>query len=380
MPLSKTARAVHETPDLLPLMVDAVEDYAIYLLSVDGTVLSWNTGARRINGYAAEEIIGTNFRRFFSPEDIAMGAPQEELSEATTRGRVRKEAWRYRKGGHRFWAAVTTTALRDQEGTLLGFTKIVRDLTDKHEQQEALRVAKEEALVANQAKSEFLANMSHELRTPLNAIIGFSELLLTEIAGTVNNKQREYLTHVHESGAMLLALINDILDVSKLDAQAVQLDLKRHNLVHIAQRAISVVSQQALQAQVRIDLEAPVELHMKCDERRMTQILLNLLSNAIKFTPENGSIHVGAREEGETVTLWVQDTGIGMRPEDIPRALSRFGQIESSQARKHQGTGLGLPLVRQLVELHSGAFDLKSQQGAGTLATIIFPTKKPSTS
>lgn len=375
MPMSKAAHAVHETPDLLHLMVDAVEDYAIYLLGVDGTVLSWNSGAHHINGYTPEEIIGSNFGCFFSPTDVAAGAPQEELRDAAARGKVRKEAWRYRKGGHRFWAAVTTTALRDHTGQLLGFTKLVRDLTDKHEQQEALRRAKEEAQVASQAKSEFLANMSHELRTPLNAILGFSELLLTEIAGSVNDKQREYLSHVHDSGSMLLALINDVLDVSKLDARAVQLELKPYNLNHIAQRAIGVVSQQAQLAQVRIDLEVPDNLRLHCDERRMTQIMLNLLSNAIKFTPERGRINVQARQDAGAITLWVQDTGIGMRSEDIPRALARFGQIESAQARKHKGTGLGLPLVRQLVELHGGTFDLKSQQGAGTLVTMVFPTQ-----
>jgi PAS domain S-box-containing protein len=373
MSTAERAPARKNTEELLSLMVAAVEDYAIYMVDTDGTILTWNSGAERNSGYTASEIIGRNYSSFFPREEIHSGIPEKELADARVTGRVRREGWRMRKDGTKFWAVQTLTAVRDKSGELIGFAKVTRDLSDRREQEVALRHAMEEAKVANATKSEFLANMSHELRTPLNAILGFSEMMITEVSGPLGNKNREYAGHVHSSGHHLLALINDLLDFSKLDANAMVLDQGIEDLHRIARCAVDTIQPLAAKAGVHVLLEVSGEVSLHCDDRRMLQILLNLLSNSVKFTGDGGRVTLRVHDQGDAVCVSVEDTGIGMKPEEIPQALSRFGQIESVMARTTQGTGLGLPLVKQLVELHGGTLVMISEKGIGTRVTLLFP-------
>lgn len=354
-------------------MVDAVEDYAIYMIDPDGTVLTWNSGAERNKGYKPDEIIGKNYACFFPPEAQSAGDPQRQLEEARLAGKIRKEGWRIRKDGSRFWAVVTLTAMRDAAGHLIGFAKVTKDLTERHEQDVALRAAMDDARIANAAKSDFLANMSHELRTPLNAIIGFSEMLLSQVSGPLTDKNREYAGHIHGSGHHLLSLINDLLDFAKLEAKAMTLIRQDEDLCRIAQEAIDIIQPQADKGGVHATLDTAGPAFLLCDARRMLQIFLNLLSNAVKFTGDGGHVTLRVRDEAGAVIVTVQDTGIGMDPEEIPLALSRFGQIESVMSRKAQGTGLGLPLVKQLVELHGGNLQLTSRKHEGTSVVLVFP-------
>lgn len=361
---------------LLRHMVEAVEDYAIYMLDLDGNVLTWNSGAERAKGYTAAEIIGRNYACFFTPEAIARGLPHKELREARKRGRYREEGWRVRKDGSLFWAEVVLTAARDDDGVMVGFAKVTRDLTEKREQDNALRQAKELAEEANKAKSDFLANMSHELRTPLNAIIGFSEVLQSELFGALGAaRYKEYADHINSSGTHLLGLINDILDLSKLDAGKVVLELEDADLAGLAAETIHLLDNQAMKAAVTVSLEGEESLRLRFDVRRVRQILLNLLSNALKFTPEGGHVTVAVAEQEGKAVLMVCDNGIGMDADAVPRALSRFGQIESGLSRKYQGTGLGLPLVKQLAEMHGGSLALESTPGIGTKVTIRLPLR-----
>jgi len=235
--------------------------------------------------------------------------------------------------------------------------------------------AVEAAEAASRAKSSFLASMSHELRTPLNAVLGFSETMEKEVHGALGAPQyKDYVQDIHRSGAHLLSLINDILDVSRLDAGHCELQEEVFGLKDEIEESMHMVSVQARKAQVRLTREvAPGLPLLNGDRRRMRQILLNLLSNALKFTPPGGEVMTRAFRSDEGLVLKVTDTGIGIAPEDFSKVLEPFGQVDSRLARKYQGTGLGLPLTRQLVELHGGSLRLESTVGDGTTVTVVLP-------
>ncbi|MCE9649126.1 MAG: hypothetical protein K8R18_05800 [Parvibaculum sp.] len=238
-----------------------------------------------------------------------------------------------------------------------------------------LMTALEAAAAGSQAKSQFLATMSHELRTPLNAIIGFSEILATELFGPIGSaRYREYAHDVKDSGSHLLSLINDILDFSKVDAGHLQLDEEPVDLGRVIEESLRMVQQQTTHQGVGLRSAVATDLpRLRADHRRIRQVLLNLLSNAAKFTPSGGLIVISAEMRAGGIVVKVADTGIGIRAEDIPKAMERFGQIDSDLNRKYQGTGLGLPLSKRLVELHGGTLMLESEIGVGTTVTAIFP-------
>jgi signal transduction histidine kinase len=231
---------------------------------------------------------------------------------------------------------------------------------------------------ANQTKSQFLAAMSHELRTPLNAVIGFSEMLTMEIFGPLGSaRYRDYARDIHGSGKHLLALINDILDLSRLDAGRVDLAEEDINITDLIGATLRMVQSLAAEGDVGIGREIEARVPMiRADKRRIQQVLLNLVSNAIKFTPTSGTVKVSAFRAGSELAISVTDTGIGIAAEDIPKAFELFRQIDSQLSRKYEGTGLGLPLARQLMELHGGRLMLESEVNVGTTATIVLPAER----
>ena len=244
---------------------------------------------------------------------------------------------------------------------------------------DALRIAKEKAEAVSRVKSGFLATMSHELRTPLNAIIGFSDVMRGEILGPLGNTQyREYAADIHESGTHLLEIINDFLDLSK--AEVGKLELREdvfdlHNTIRSVRQLTGASIRAAGIAEV-FDLAADLPL-LRGDERKTKQVLLNLITNAVKFTPAGGCIGIEGDFDPVTgLSLTVTDTGIGIAPDDIRRVLEPYEQVDSSLARQHQGTGLGLPLVRSIMELHGGRIELNSEVGVGTQVRVTFPPER----
>jgi signal transduction histidine kinase len=274
------------------------------------------------------------------------------------------------------------------DGTMLHFRSIpvadggrldrVTDITAGMRAESAEQAARDAEEATTRAKSDFLANMSHELRTPLNAIIGFAEMMTNEIFGPLDKRYAEYVRIIIQSGRHLLDLINDVLDLSKIEAGRMSLDLHPVDIASLAELCVSMMMPRAVQAKCRIDVEmAPGLPRVLCDERRIKQVLLNLLANAIAFIGgPNGRIGITASTTADgMVVLAVTDTGIGIAPEHISRVLQEWGQAPSEHRPEQEGTGLGLPLSKRLMELHEGSLQLTSEIGIGTTVTLTFPSK-----
>lgn len=247
----------------------------------------------------------------------------------------------------------------------------------QHETNMELAAAAAAAQAENREKSQFLANISHELRTPLNAIIGFSEIIKNELMGQVDNQRyHDYVHDIHSSGVHLLSLINDILDFSKAEAGKLDLEIAEVNVSRQITNCLRLVSPRAESAGVQLVDALPKEqFAAMTDSKKFKQVLLNLLSNAVKFTPQGGEVRVTAwrNVEDDSVTFEIRDSGIGIAPKDLARAMSPFGQVDNSLSRKYEGTGLGLPLTKKFVELMGGKFNIESQQGVGTTVTFTLP-------
>lgn len=239
----------------------------------------------------------------------------------------------------------------------------------------AAQRATQKALSVARARKDFLASTSHELRTPLNAILGFSEMITKEMFGPLqNDRYLDYAKIIHSSGVHVLSLINDLLDLSKLDAGKMELRVERVEILKIIIDCVRCVETQAASAHVGISIRVcdGIDLLMG-DDKRIHQMLLNLLSNALKFTPVGGEVSIDVFRRGADIAISVSDTGIGIKTEDIPRVLEPFGQVQSALGQNHQGTGLGLPLTKELAELHGGSLTMESSVNVGTTVTITLP-------
>jgi signal transduction histidine kinase len=282
------------------------------------------------------------------------------------------------KTRERIWISESARLVRDGSGRPLFYEGTVRDITELKQAGEELDIARKEAEAANSAKSQLLANVSHELRTPLNAILGFSEILAGEMLGPLGERYRDYAKDIHDSGLHLLSIIDDLLDLSKIEAGRLNLNEDIVNVVELFDTVSRFVRERASSAGLTMSIDLPADMPaVKADRRALRQVLLNLLSNSVKFTPAGGHIALEAiRDSSGGVGFRVRDTGIGIAAGDIPRAMEPFGLIDSSLSRKYTGTGLGLPITRALVEMHRGRFELTSEPGIGTTATVYLPADR----
>jgi PAS domain S-box-containing protein len=282
------------------------------------------------------------------------------------------------RDGTLIWISENARTVRDEDDQFLFYEGTVEDITSQRESEEATRRALVETQEAVRAKAAFLAAMSHELKTPLNAVIGFSDLMRQELFGPVNEpRYRGYIADIHDNGRRLLGMINDILDLSRIESHLLDLD---DDLVCV-QEAVrvayaTIVEGKSDAAPIAFDLPAHVPF-LKGDPRRLHQILAHLLSNAVKFTPPKGQITVRVYlTKGAEIAIMIRDTGIGMEPGRIAHALEPFKQLDSSLSRRFEGVGLGLPLANALVRLHGGTLTIESVPGEGTIVTICFPPER----
>ena len=375
--------ALFESDQRFRLLMDSVSDHAIYMLDPDGRVKNWNQGAARVESYEAGEILGKHIREFFTPEERAAGMPERSLAVAARDGVHKSEGWRARKDGTQFRAAVVLTAIRDSDGNMLGFANVTKEITTQHAIRIQLSLAKEQAERASAAKADFLANMSHEIRTPLNGIIGYSDLALED--QTVSAETRKHISRVFEASNSLRVLIDDILDISKIEARGVELQKRPFYVFELADNCVSIVKPKADEIGLHLNLRVDdIPNALIGDGARLRQVLLNLLNNAVKFTKEGSvtlSITCEARTDREAqLRFSVVDTGIGISEDDQRKLFQRFNQADSSISRKYGGTGLGLMISQRIVNAMKGQLTVKSAAGKGSTFQfeISMPIAEPS--
>ena len=372
------ALRLKESQAYLNLMVESVQDHAIISLDEAGRIVLWNSGAQEIFGHKPKDVLGNPIEVIFTPEDRAHGAPHMELATAANKTRASDERWHMRANGERFFASGTMGAMYDDAGRVKGFIKIARDMTAQQQAQEALMEARNAAEAANIAKTEFLANMSHEIRTPMNAIIGLSTILSK--SQPLTPRQNEYIKTLSNSADSLLALINDLLDIAKIESRSVELEHIPFSLTRLMQEVTSMMAVQVRDKGLTFtgDGECVEERVFIGDPTRLRQIIINLCSNAIKFTDE-GHVHVSITcapselPNHETICLAVRDSGIGIPLEQIDSIFQKFVQGDTSINRKYGGTGLGLAITKTLTEIMGGTIAVTSEPGVGSTFKVSLP-------
>lgn len=364
-------RDLRDGEERFRLVVEGVRDYGIFALDPKGNVTSWNTGAERIKGWRADEILGRFFGTFY-PEETRDYLPAEILERAREHGTTEDEGWRVRKDGSRFWANVVVTALRDETGELRGFAKVTRDMTERKRTEEFLKLAREQAVAASAAKSEFLSRTSHELRTPMSAILGFAQVLELD---------REELSPTHQTsvdqilkaGRHLLSLINDLLDISSIEAGGAEMREETLSLNDVLAEAYELSGPILRAANLKYHLSLLAEdTEIRGDRRRIVQVILNLVSNAAKYNHEGTSVEIAAEHLGDRVRVHVLDDGAGVKDADIPRLFTPFDRLGRQKIKGVEGTGLGLALSKRLVESMDGEIGYDHRTGGSNGANFWF--------
>jgi PAS domain S-box-containing protein len=352
----------HASPyreELFHLFVQTVQEYAIFAMDPQGRVAYWNTGAERITGFQADEVLGRELHAIFTPEDRDAGVPRLELQTAEHMGRAADERWHVRKDGSRFWGLGAVAAIRAADGALAGFGKILRDRTDLKELQDTLQQRNEALARADVLKNHFLATLAHELRNP-QAVLANSAGLLRQYAqgnaqllGVAGMIERQ----IHQTKR----LIDDLSDLARSSRGKIQLSRKPLDLRDVARFAAESVRAAIEQREHQLELALPdLQVRVEADADRIQQVLINLLTNASRYTPAGGRIGLSVAAEGGEAVVRVQDTGIGIPTDQLAHIFELFTQVHPERSESGAGMGIGLALARELVTLHGGTIQARS--------------------
>ncbi|MEJ0034486.1 MAG: ATP-binding protein [Gammaproteobacteria bacterium] len=368
-------RAIREAEQRYRLVIENITDYAIFMIDSQGRVASWNSGAEHMLGYSSAEVLGRSASMFFVSEEGPTEVLEREMCDARANGRAGSTGWRVRKDGQLLYVEGALTAVRDEQARLLGYAKFMRDITEKHRNEEerelllqSKRAARGEAERSGRMKDEFLATLGHELRTPLNAILGWS-LVLRRVPG-VTNQITEALAVIERNARAQAQIIEDLLDMSSIISGKVRLEVQPLDLASIVDTAVSAIrpAAQAKGIQLDVAVNAPNRA-VNGDPNRLQQVFWNLLTNAVKFTPREGHVRVALENAGSGLQVSVADSGEGIDASFLPHVFERFRQADPSTTRRYGGLGLGLSIVKQLVEIHGGRISAESA-GAGMGSTF----------
>jgi PAS domain S-box-containing protein len=358
------------------MLIEGVTDYAIYSLDRNGNITSWNSGAQRIKRYSAEEIVGKHFSQFYTKEDAAAGLPAKVLNTAATTGHFEGEGWRVRKDGSRFWSSVVITPLRDEDGDIVGYSKITRDVTDRmellqkiqhHADELELRVAERER--TNAELEAFSYSISHDLRSPIRAIEGFTDIVLTDFGGQLPAQVVELLQNVAVSATRMNRLVEDLLNYSRLGR--IEIESAPVNVAE-ALKAAKEQIEEGLRDKVKISVDP--KLMVSANMAMLTQTFLNLINNGLKFYPPGQTPHVEVtgRRDGRNIVVEVCDEGIGIAPKHQERIFQVFERLHTTEA--YPGTGIGLAIVKRGISRIGGKVWVESTPGKGSRFYISLPS------
>ncbi len=355
--------------DLFRLLVETVEEYAIFAMDPEGRIIHWNTGAARITGFQEVEVLGKPLLVIFTPEDLQAGVPWQELERAAQTGRSEDERWQVRKDGTRFWATGIVVPVRGPDGALLGFGKILRDRTDLKEQEQALRSRASDLSIADDRKNVFLATLAHELRNLLAPLANSGQVL--QLRAKDDAALRRVAEIIERQVRQMKRLVEDLMDVSRISRGSLQLQRQRVALQDIVSQAVEIVRPliESRRHRLQVSQYSPA-LELNADPDRLRQVIVNLLNNAAKYTDPGGDIAVSVDREADEAVVRVRDTGIGMQPDQMATIFDLFTQAHPSLHQSQSGLGLGLALVRDLVTMHGGTVQVRSE-GVGKGSEFI---------
>jgi PAS domain S-box-containing protein len=359
----------------LRLLIESIQDYAIFMLDPGGHVTTWNPGAERTTQYRADEILGKHFSIFYTPDALSSNHPAYELKVAAATGRYEEEGWRIRRDGTRFWSSVVISAIRDDQQQLKGFAKVTRDLTDRKnaEREQAARIAAE---ASNQAKDEFLAMLGHELRNPLAPTL--TALQVMKLRGELRSSREQEI--IERQLKHMVRLVDDLLDLSRITRGTFDLQKAPLDLCDVIARAVEMTGPLIEDRRHELDVDVPpIAMVVEGDAVRLAQVFANLLTNAAKYTDAGGRIKLSVRAEGTEVVTEIRDNGLGIPQDLLPRIFETFVQAPQAASRSVGGMGIGLSLVRSFVAMHGGSVEGASAGlRKGSVFTVRLPLAKTS--